>query len=189
MKKAVCAVLIALGACATMSAGTPDTGFEYPMVPARLLADSLAEKCAICVKKLRDNAYVHLDGAFPPGRALRGGNFVKEPGGAYLFAADGHQEKVFYKKDAEKGDIHLPRVVFRFHTAADHLVGIGTTDYSGEEAARAFKTIPVRGKFRGNATVIRFSYGNGQAFSYSPAENIIFVHCRLDTVERTPDHK
>jgi hypothetical protein len=112
------------------------------------------------------------------------------PGGDGRFTLDGFQEKTWYKKDERGVDIHLPLVLFRFHTARSHLVGVAAKDYTVPGAAEQFRTLPPRGRFQGTATIINFSYGDGPSFTYSPAENIIFVHCRLDeaaTTGKAPD--
>ncbi len=175
-------ILLASLACATIPAKNAASGFEYPLVPGKLLADALVDTCPICVKELRDRAYVILDKAFPPGTRFTHEAFSREPGGKNIFAPGDHREKRLYKKDPTKGDIYFPRVLFRFHTSADHLVGIGKNDYTDASPAKDFSALPPAGLFRGNATVVRFDYGNGKSFTYSPSDNIIYIHCRLDGV-------
>lgn len=182
-------ILLASLACATLPAENAASGFEYPLVPGKLLADALADNCPICVKELRDRAYLLLDKAFPPGTRFANEAFAREPGGKNIFAPADHREKRLYKKDPKKGDIYFPRVLFRFHTAADHLVGIDKNDFTGTASAKAFSALSSGGRFRGSATVVKFDYGNGKSFTYSPADNIIYIHCRLDGVSAAPGDK
>jgi hypothetical protein len=174
-------VLLLALSCATAPASRQDD-FAYPMLPARLLADSLAETCAVCVRDLRERAYRLLEKEFVPGTVVRASTarpFVKMPGGAGRFTMDGFHERVPYRKDGKGADISLPLVLFRFHTAPDHLVGVAVKDYTPAGTAELFRKVARDGRFTGAATILRFSYGDGPSFSYSPSENIIFVHCRL----------
>ncbi len=182
-------ILLASLACATLPAENAAPGFEYPIVPGKLLGDALADNCPICVKELRDRAYALLDKAFPPGTRFVNEAFSREPGGKDIFAPADHREKRLYKKDPKRGDIFFPRVLFRFHTSTDHLVGIDKNDFTGAAPGKDFSALPPGGLFRGNATVVKFDYGNGKSFTYSPADNIIYIHCRLDGIAAAPGGK
>ncbi len=159
----------------------------YPLESARLLAEGLTESCAICVKGLREEAFSIIEKTYPPGKiieATAGRPFVRDPGGQSAFLIAGHEKRVLIRKDPKKGDIYLPLFLFRFHTAGDHLVGVERANYTDQKTAKKFTSTPPGGLFQGKAVIIGFQYGDGPSFTYSVADNIIYIHCRLEFLVR-----
>ncbi len=155
--------------------------FEYPVVAMRILADSRAETCAICVRDLRKKAFAHLDRDFPPGRIIAGLKFTKPSGAKNEFLLTDHRMPILYRK-TEKEEIFFPLLAFRFHTPRSKLVGVSPSDYSEEQDARAFDRLSPGSDFTATLKVIRFSYGDGASFCYFPAKNIVQVQCRISDV-------
>ncbi len=155
--------------------------FEYPVIAMRILADSRAETCAICVQDLRKKAFTHLDSDFPPGRIIAGLRFTKPSGARNEFVLSDHRAPVFYKKNGNE-EIFFPLITFRFHTGRGKLVGISSADYSDELSARAFDRLPPESDFTATLKVVRFGYGDGASFCYFPAKNTVQVQCRISNV-------
>ncbi len=162
-------------------AGLSGEDFEYPVIAMRILADSRAETCAICVQDLKKKAFTHLESDFPPGRTISGLRFTKPSGARNEFVLSDHRAPVLYKKNGNEG-IFFPVLAFRFHTERIKLVGVSPADYSDGTSARAFDRLPPDSDFTATVKVVRFSYGDGASFCYFPAKNIVQVQCRISGV-------
>ena len=171
-----------------LAAGIEGDAFDYPVTPARMLADSLAESCEICARKTRKEAYALLEKEFPPGRLFRAPEtrpFIKAPvGGGALFPWGGQKRVLYLKMDGTgRDDIFLPLVFFRFHTEKNHLVGIERDDYTDASIEERIAALPASSGFRGSVKIIRFRYGDGSSFSFSQGENALYIHCKIESAE------
>ncbi len=187
MQKAIPAAILLFLA----TTGSANDTFEYPLRPARMLADSFAEPCGMCVQAARKKAFRLLETGFPPGRILRAsqsGLFMKAPGGSNLFFAGGGQKRTLHLSLKEEGgkDIYLPLVLFRFHTSKNHLVGVSRADYSDIAIEKKFKGLPPGTEFTGSLRIIEFKSGDGATFTFSPVENALYIHCKIESAEFPP---
>lgn len=173
-------VVVSALACAFLPsqgpAGPEDGDFTYPVVAMKLLADGAREKCVICAEDLRKKSYAMLDREFRPGRTFvlpGGGRCVRGEGGAQELRIDRGPDNA---RDVSDG---MPRLVARFHTKADKMVGIGAQGLTGEGVLRAFKSIPAGREVAARIQMVAFEYGNGSCFHYSASGHVLVMHCRL----------
>ncbi|HNU92118.1 MAG TPA: hypothetical protein PKO25_09615 [Spirochaetota bacterium] len=164
-----------------------EAGFEAPFVALRLLAGSLVEECSICAESDTKKAFALIDKRFPPASELRSTPdcaFIKtaECGPAEFVSACYASRMPYEGPGGKKGA--LPLLVFRFHTVDGHLVGIAPGDYTAEAVALKMKALGPGRAFDASIEIIAFRYGDGAAFSYSPGENRLTVHCRVLAVEK-----
>ncbi len=178
-------VVVSSLACAFLPSqgpAVPDGGnFTYPVVAMKLLADGAREKCVICAEDLRKKSYAMLDREFRPGRTfvLPGGNrCVRGDGGAQELRIDRGSDNAH---DVSAG---MPRLVARFHTKTDKMVGIGAQGLTGEAVLRAFRSLPAGREVAARIQMVAFEYGNGSCFHYSASGHVVVMHCRLLEVER-----
>lgn len=186
----LCASLIAIAACSGSSRGarpaddaaraaeTPvpqspiqpgDRPDGLPAEAFELLTKSTTDSCSACARDHRRQAFQILDDRFWPGLVLRSDSlsrFTMAPGsGNELVLAPG--------AGAES------RLTFRFHTAADRLVGIAESDMTEESLAARLRSAPEGTLFDGAIEVVGFAYGDGAAFLYHASRNSVEIQCRV----------
>jgi len=122
-----------------------------------------------------------LDRELRPGRTFvlpGGGRCVRGEGGAQELRIDRGADN---DRDVSAG---MPRLVARFHTKADKMVGIGAQGITGEGVLRAFKSIPAGREVAARIQMVAFEYGNGSCFHYSASGHVLVMHCRLLEIGR-----
>jgi hypothetical protein len=140
----------------------------FPDEALDLLTQSTRDSCSICAERNREKAFRSLSSFYPPGTLLTTG-----PDQAFLAAGEGTPELTLssYGRGA-------PKLTLRFHTASEHLVGVDSTDYTGEEWARYLKENS-EGAFDGTVELIAYAYGDGATYLYSPSENHLQLQCKV----------
>ena len=178
-----CLALVLLGTIGMASAqAEPETYLEglLPMEALEKLVESGNSDCPICVRQLQKEAFEILSFTLEPGRVIhttreclliRSKSLASNELKLTCDFGDGPQ----LEKDAGR----FPRVMFRFHTLQDHLVGIDIKDYTPERFAALYRNAPTNTVFYGSLEIIYFSYGDGPSFLYSTAEDRIQIHCRI----------
>jgi hypothetical protein len=73
----------------------------------------------------------------------------------------------------------FPLLTFRFHTAAKHLVGISTTDFTEKRLASEYGSAATGARFEGTLKIVTYRYGDGPSYNYYLVRNHIQVHCRI----------
>jgi hypothetical protein len=144
----------------------PLTGF--PDEALDLLMQSTRDSCSICAERNREKAFRSLSSFYPPGTLLTTG-----PDQALLAAGEGTRELALssYSRGA-------PKLTLRFHTASEHLVGVDSTDYTGEEWAKYLKENS-ESTFDGTVQLITYAYGDGEVYLYFPSENHLQLQCKV----------
>jgi hypothetical protein len=145
-----------------------------------LLAESSVDPCAICSKETRGKAFQMLNRELLPGRIF------KTSTDCLLLRSTSNENDlapVCYPAGApvktREGEGQLPRVAFRFHTSAKHLVGIAEKDFTGEQVAVGHLSAPSGTLFSGVLEIVEYKYGDGPTYNYYPTTNQVQVHCRL----------
>lgn len=155
---------------------------DIPMVAMRLIAESLLDTCPVCAEQNRKKAYAVIEKGFVPDKEISSTPdcaFIKtEDCGPTEFVSACYASRMPYDGPGGKKGA-FPLLVFRFHTAGDHLVGIAFGDYTTEDAASVFNRIGKDSPFDAAVKVIAYRYGDGRSFNYSPKENRLTVHCRV----------
>jgi len=162
-------------------AGPEGGDFTYPIVAMKLLADGAREKCVICAEDLRKKSYAMLDREFLPGRT-----FVL-PGGVRCVRGEAGAQELWIDRgpdNARDVSAGMPRLVARFHTKANKMVGIGSQGLTGEALLRAFRSIPAGREVAARIQMVAFEYGNGSCFHYSASGHAVVMHCRLLEIGR-----
>jgi hypothetical protein len=70
-------------------------------------------------------------------------------------------------------------MIFRFHTPANHFVGISPGDFTAEALAAEYRAAGPGKAFAGTLKTIAFRYGNRPSFIYSAARGVIQIHGRI----------
>lgn len=142
---------------------------DVPPEAKELLAESEADSCSICAREKRERAFRILEERFPPGAIVASDDdnlFRVLPGGENeLFLGDGAADH--------------PLLVYRFHTASTHLVGIAPEDLTDPSTASVLLAAPEDAAFRGMLRVIPYEYGDGPSFLHSAAKGRVVVMCRI----------
>ncbi len=155
---------------------------EPPMIPLRLLAGSLIEKCSICAESDTKKAFAMLDKEYPPAAVFASTPdcaFVKtiECGrGEFLLSCYSAREPYDGSGDGKGA---FPLLVFRFHTKSEHLVGVDPGDFTAADIALKVAEARRDRPFDASIRVIAYRYGDGAAFNYSAKKNRLTVHCRV----------
>ncbi len=177
MKYYITLIVISISLCCASEQNYPHTPIEKALYK---LGESLVETCSICVRQLRKEAFTILNEEFPPGKIIGGHDvfFQKSIAHAQSIILSGSDIRKKGKTDA---DVYyeLPLVIFRFHTADNHIAGITPADFTDAKTTGQLKSLPYRKGFSATVIAIPFRYGDGKTFSYSPKENIVTVHCRV----------
>lgn len=141
---------------------------DLPAAALERLERSRADSCAICAEKLRKEAFEELDLIYRPGVRVASApeaRFVRAPGGACELEIP----------SSAAG----PRVTFRFHTAADHLVGVAEEDLTDAGIAARLQAMPEGARLAGLIEIIPFPYGDGAAFLFLPASGHLQIQCKV----------
>lgn len=147
------------GSRAPLLAGFPEEALD-------LLTQSTRDSCSICADRNREKAFRLLDSFYAPGTILTTG-----PEQTFLAAGEEELTLSSYRRDA-------PKLTLRFHTASEHLVGVDSTDYTGEEWASHLKENP-EANFDGMIQMIEYAYGDGPTYLYFPSENHLQLQCKV----------
>ena len=148
-----------------------------------LLTQGAQEDCSICGKKKRKEAHRILNSELKPGLVIKSNlncYFVKDT------ACDTNELLITACKQSEIGNLDLederlffPRVVFRFHTKKEHLVGIDEDSFTSNTFAsiysRALNNAPINIELE----IIEYKYGDGITYNYYLKENKLQIHCKL----------
>ena len=182
------AACLSLAACggrqvAEQGPGESAVRFEMPFTALRLLADAGIDPCPVCAEKFVKRAFQLLDTDFPPGRTIELGEqcgfLVSGECGANEFVPSCQGQRPPYRKDAKGKETRLPLVVFRFHTAKRHLVGISDKDFTSDAMERSFFSRGRGRPFSGRVAVVSYKYGDGAGTMYNRKENRLLIHCQL----------
>ncbi|MFN0149217.1 MAG: hypothetical protein ACKVU1_00730 [bacterium] len=134
-----------------------------------LLAKSMIDSCSACAREFRRHAFERLEERFPPGLVVRSDSTSR------FLRADEAQNELRLTSPPEGA----PRLSFRFHTAADRLVGIADSDMTDEGLADWCRSTPAGTAFGGELEIIPFAYGDGPTFLYHASSNTIELQCRV----------
>ncbi len=162
------------------SLGWAQTPLVFPKEPLRLIAESVKDSCSICARQTREKAFRLLEEQFSAGRILT------TTGSCRLVrtASSDENELVLSCDTSGKESESLPLLTLRFHTSANHLVGISPSDYTKESVASEVQSAAPGTAFEGTLKTILFRYGDGTTFNYFASKGVIQVHCCLLTLKR-----
>jgi hypothetical protein len=145
-----------------------------------LVAESSVDPCSICGKQTRDKAFKVLDRELVAGRI-----FKTTPDCLLMLSISGENEltPVCYPAGApvktKEGEGRLPRVAFRFHTSAKHLVGVAEKDFTSGQVVADCLSAPPGTIFSGVLEIVAYKYGDGPTYNYYPTSHQLDIHCRL----------
>lgn len=155
-----------------------------PIDALEKLGESAAATCPTCVRQLQKEAFEILSRSVHPGRVIRTSARCRltrsDSCEANELMLTCFQEEVLSAADESRW---LPQVVFRFHTDADHLVGIAPQSYTPAPIKVVYEKAPIGTEFTGSVEIISFRYGDGPAFLYTAATFRLQIHCRILTLE------
>ena len=177
MKKKVLLLLSLLMICSG-SLGWAQTPLDFPEKPLRLLAESAKDTCPICARQTREKAFLLIEEQFFAGRILTTSSSCR-----LVRTASSDENELVLSCDVA-GKESLPLLTFRFHTSANHLVGISPADYTEETVAKEYLSAAPGTVFEGTIETILFRYGDGTTFNYSASRGVVQVHCRLLTLQK-----
>ncbi|MDY6935097.1 MAG: hypothetical protein SVZ03_12855 [Spirochaetota bacterium] len=165
-------------------AGMPDIAeFEIPRWAFKMLIDSVNDPCPMCGRKKREKAFQILNREFSQGKIIKGNEscqFIKtEECGPYEMLTFLYKTREFYKQADGNVLDRFPLLIFRFHTKADHLIGISEEDYTDNSLVNKFKLIRKNKKFETKIIIIKYKYGDGSTFNYFQSANKIQIHCKI----------
>lgn len=174
-------LIVSLG----MAVGLPSANaIELPLDALVLLSEAAAEPCAICAEQKQKKAFAILNRTFVPGTML------KTDAACQLVKKDGSRDPELsltcfppaeWKTSLPEGSVPV-HLVFRFHTLAQHLVGITEKDFTGRGAADTFQAAAPGTIFEGRLRIIPYTYGDGPAFNYFLQSNTLQVHCIIEEI-------
>jgi hypothetical protein len=160
------------------STGWAQTPFEFPETPLHLIAESAKDSCSICARQTREKAFQLFEEQFPPGKV-----FTTTDSCRLVRTAESQENELVLSCDSP-GKESLPLVTLRFHTSANHLVGISLAEFTEEEIASEYRLANPGTVFEGTIRTIPFRYGDGKTFSYFAGRGVIQIHCRLLTLKK-----
>ena len=145
-----------------------------------LLAESSVDPCAVCSKETRSKAFQILNRELLPGRIFK----TTPDCLLVLSTSDGYGlTPVCYPAGApakaKEGEGQLPRVAFRFHTSAKHLVGVAEKDFTSGQVVADCLSAPPGTLFSGVLEIVAYKYGDGPTYNYYPTMHQLDIHCRL----------
>jgi len=149
-----------------------------PEPALRLIAESIGDSCSICARQSREKAFQLLDQEFPVG-----GVFATTDS-CFLMRSPAAEENELVLTCRSAGKESLPLLIFRFHTPANHLVGISPEDFTLDEPVAEYSEAAPEMALRGTLRIVAFRYGDRPSFSYSANRGVIQVQCRLLTLRR-----
>lgn len=171
----------------------PDKNPEPPVIhslaaPAEafeLLARSVAESCAVCVREMHAEAFELLDSHYRPGTLLTsdtGTRFARTPGSKSELTVVPSNLQTTAPADAPD-TLAIPTLTFRYHAAEDHLVGVTETNWTAADVVERIAATPESALLHGVIEIIAFAYGDGTTFRYSPAEHALQIHCKVVEIQ------
>ncbi len=160
------------------SFGWAQTPLDFPEKPLRLIAESARDSCFICARQTREKAFQLFGEQFPPGRIFTTTGYCR-----LVRTALSEENELALSCDFP-GKESLPLLALRFHTSANHLVGISPADFTEESIASDYLSAAPGTVFEGIIKTIVFLYGDGSTYNYSASRGVIQVHCRLITLKR-----
>jgi hypothetical protein len=160
------------------SSGWAQTPLDFPEKPLRLIAESAKDSCSICARQTREKAFQLLEEQFPAERILATTGSCR-----LVWTALSEENELELSCDFPEKE-SLPLLTLRFHTSANHLVGISPSDFTEEGIAREYLSAAPGTVFEGIIKTIAFRYGDGTTYNYSASRRVIQVHCRLLTLKR-----
>jgi hypothetical protein len=160
------------------SSGWAQTPLDYPETPLRLIAESAKDSCSICARQTREIAFQLFEEQFPAGRSFT------TTGSCRLERTAWSEENELLLSCDFPGKESLPLLTVRFHTSANHLVGISPADFTEEGIAGEYLSAGPGTVFEGTIKTVAFRYGQGTAYNYFASRGVIQVHCRLLTLKR-----
>jgi hypothetical protein len=160
------------------SPGWAQSPLDLPEEPLRLIALSATDDCPICARQTREIAFQMFEQRFHAGRMFT------TTGSCRLVRTALSEDNELGLLCDSPGKESLPLLTFRFHTAANHLVGISPADFTEENIASKFPSAPPGTVFEGILETILFRYGDGTTYNYSASRGVIQVHCRLISLTR-----
>lgn len=155
---------------------------ELPQDALVLLSEAAAEPCAICAEQERKKAFAILNRSFIPGMMLvtdADCRLLKGEGSRDMELSLTCYPPVNGMKSLPEGaaPVHLR---FRFHTAAQHLVGISAKDFTAAAIVDTYLASAPGTIFEGRLRIIPYPYGDGPAFNYFPQSNTLQIHCMIE---------
>ena len=175
MKKIIITCVGLSLAMAGSAAGAEPAAFmEHVDQALQLLHESYQETCPICAEQTKHKAFVLLNEVLPPGTIIGSDErcvFSRTP--------EKSSNAMLLSCDASPDNGTRTAVILRFHTAADHLVGVSKLDYTDEKTAKEFNFASPSSRFRGSVIVIDYSYGDGPTYNYHVKTDQLYVHCRV----------
>jgi hypothetical protein len=177
MKKRVFS-LISILIVYSCSSGWAQPPFDFPEKALRLIAESARDSCTICARQTREKAFRLFEDQFLPERIFT------TTGSCRLVRTALSEENELVLSCDFPGKESLPLLTLRFHTPANHLVGISAADFTEESIASDYLSATPGTVFEGIIKTIIFLYGDGTTFSYSASRGVIQIHCRLLTLKR-----
>ena len=176
MKKKVLFLISILIVC-SRSSGWAQTPLEFPEKPLQLIADAAKDSCSICARQTREKAFQMFEEQFPAERILT------TTGSCRLLRTALSKENELVLSCDFPAKESLPLLALRFHTSANHLVGISPADFTEEGIVSEYRSAPPGTVFEGIIKTIAFRYGDGTTYSHSSSRGVIQVHCRLLTLK------
>lgn len=162
----------------------PAQAMDLPTEAFTLLAQASAEPCAICAEKERHKAVAILERVFAPGREL-----TTDEGCLLVKMNTGNEQELTLScypppslMEALPEGARPPRMVFRFHTQGEHLVGIAPEDFTDPSPAATYRTSPPGTRFAGRIRCIAYKYGDGEVFNYFLKDHTLLVHCAIEQI-------
>jgi hypothetical protein len=153
--------------------------FDIPEDALRLIAETTIEPCSICARQNMEKAFSILNGRLVPGLVMKsddGCRLMKTgPGDDNELALSCYPSDAFMK--TLKNGEEPPRIVFRFSTPGNRLVGVSERDYTGRDSADLYRTSKPGTEFEGSVRLIHYNYGDGPAYNYFPKTNTLLIHC------------
>ncbi len=177
MNRKVLFVTLVLMTC-FCSHGWAQSPLELPEEPLRLIALSATDPCPICAQQTREIAFQMFEQRFHAGSMLTTTDSCR----LVRTTSSEDNELDLSCDSATKGS--LAQLTFRFHTAANHLVGISPSDFTEDNIVSEFLSAPPGAVFEGILETILFRYGEGSTYNYSARRGGIQVHCRLLTLKK-----
>jgi hypothetical protein len=159
--------------------GRAQTPFDFPEEALRLIAESAGDSCSICARQTREKAFQLLEEQFPAGRIL-----TTTGSSCRLVRTALTEENELVLSCDFPGKESPPLLTFRFHTSANHLVGISPADFTEEGIASEYLSAIPGTVFGGTLKTIVFRYGDGTTYNYSVSRGVIQVHCCLITLKK-----
>jgi hypothetical protein len=167
--------------------GPGDLPDGMPIEAKDLLVKSAADSCSACSRDHRRKAFQLLEERFPAGAILRSDSlaaFARAPG------SENRLVIISPPHSGESASAAGPRLLLRFHTAEDRLVGIPDSLLTSGVAAERCRSAVEGGRLHGAIEIIPYPYGDGTTFLHHASTSTVEVQCRvLELRETSPDQR